>query len=146
MIRFIEDKDRCSVKEMLMGFYNSPAVSHSIPEKFIDNSLDAALSNSPYVKIIVAEIEGKLAGFSALSLTHTTEAGGLVVLIEEIFIKDEYRGKGIGNEIFAFIRREFDTTAKRYRLEVVEDNTSAIKLYEKLGFEKIDYNQMIIEN
>ncbi len=145
MIRFIEEKDRHACFEMLTEFYSTDAVSHAIPNEYITNSITNALDNSPYIKILVCEPECNYAGFCALSFTHSTEAGGMVVLIEEIYIRDQHKGKGYGTAIINYIRKEYDNYAKRYRLEVTPHNQAAIKLYERLGFVEVSYNQMILD-
>ena len=63
---------------------------------------------------------------------------------ESEFIKEKFRNKGIGKSFFEFIYKNYP--AKRYRLEVTECNTNAIKLYEKLGYKILNYKQMIKEN
>ncbi len=146
MIRFIEPKDKLACIAMLNEFYNSEAVLHNIPLEHIENSVDLALAGNPYSKIIICEIEGKYAGFCNISFTHSTEAGGLVLLIEEIYIKSEFQGQGLGSYILNFLKKEYDLKVKRYRLEVTASNTKAVKLYEKYGFKTFEYKQMILEN
>ena len=35
--------------------------------------------------------------------------------------------------------------ASRYRLEVSPKNIRAVRLYEEIGFELLDYNQMVLD-
>ncbi len=145
MIRYLEKRDAEECVKMLEEFYQTDAVSHKIPTEYMQNSVDLALNNSPYIKILMCEIEGKYAGFCTLSFTLSTEAGGVVVFIEELYIRDEFKGQGLGTAIMKFIRDEFDKDVKRYRLEVTEHNVKAIKLYEKIGFEGLSYKQMVLD-
>ena len=69
--------------------------------------------------------------------------GGRVVLLEEIYIKDEFRGKGIGSRFIQFVINQHP--AERYRLEVSEENRRAEQLYERLGFQCLPYLQMVLE-
>ncbi len=145
MIRFLEKNDTEKCIEMLTEFYETDAVVHNIPKEYIQNTIDVALSDSPYLKILIYEIEKHYAGFCTLSFTHSTEAGGLVLLIEEIYIRDTFKGQGIGTAFFHFIRNMYDDTVKRYRLEVDFGNQAAIRLYERLGFKTLPYAQMVID-
>ncbi len=145
MIRYLEERDTQDCFEMLKEFYSTDAVSHEIPNEYLHNSISGALNNSPYIKILICENEGEYIGFCTLSFTYSTEAGGAVVLIEELFVKDAYKSKGYGTAMFNYIRNEYDGSAKRYRLEVTSHNFSAIKLYERLGFEEVPYKQMVLD-
>ena len=60
----------------------------------------------------------------------STETGS----IEFVATKEKHRGKGIAKGLIAFIMEQ--TTYDDYVLEVASSNTSAIKLYDKLGFKE----------
>lgn len=86
--------------------------------------------------------EEEIVGFATVAKSFSTEAGGLVAWLEELYIRPNYRSLGLGKEIFVFIEKTYPNL-KRIRLEVEKDNTRAINLYEKKGFHNLDYVQMI---
>ena len=51
----------------------------------------------------------------------------------------------LGQRLFAFIEDAYRGKAARLRLEVEEDNVSARRLYERLGYQPLPYLQMIKE-
>ena len=59
--------------------------------------------------------------------------------IGNICVKPEYQNKGIGTAILKEII--FDNKGQDIKLQVFKINERAIKLYEKMGFEKIDETQ-----
>lgn len=65
-------------------------------------------------------------------------------MIEEIFIKEDFQGKGIGSKTMRWILNAYPK-AKRFRLEVTDSNDAAISLYENLGFDFLDYQQMVLD-
>ena len=65
--------------------------------------------------------------------------------IEELYVDSDFRGLGIGSRFFDFLKDEFKGKIKRLRLEVGDENEGAKKLYERLGFEFLDYRQMVID-
>jgi len=61
-----------------------------------------------------------------------------VINIVDVFVKANYRRKGIASKLFDFIFDYFKDRDIKYMLEVRDDNVSAIKLYEKCGFKSIN--------
>lgn len=77
-------------------------------------------------------------------LTYSGEAGGLVVWLEELYIRESYRGAGLGGEFLQYMERQFPQAA-RFRLEAEADNAGAMRLYTRNGYEILPYIQMIKE-
>ncbi|MBS7332738.1 GNAT family N-acetyltransferase [Faecalibacter bovis] len=74
-----------------------------------------------------------------------TESGE--IYIDNVAIFPEYRGKGIGSEIFQFIIDEFAIKqGKTLGLLVDFNNLRAKKLYESLGFKVVGEKQLMSEN
>ena len=144
MIREITKDDKEIFIELEEKFYNSEAVIHPVPKDYIIRTFKEVISDSPYAKAYIIESDSNVAGYSQISLTYSSEVGGLVVLIEELFILDDFRNKGLGSEFLEFIEKEFPE-AKRFRLEVEKDNEGAKRLYETKGFKKLNYLQMVKE-
>ncbi len=144
MIRNITKDDTPFVIQLMKEFYSSPAVLHKVNENNFINTVDEALNDSPYVKILVCEIDEKIAGYCQLSLSYSNEAGGLNVFIEELMIHSSYRHQGLGTAFLEYVFTLYKD-AKRFRLEVTKDNRNAYSLYEKTGFKTLDYIQMIID-
>ena len=144
MIRNITKNDTQAVIALMKEFYSSPAVLHKVDENNFYSTVNEALNESPYVKILVYENDGKISGYCQLSLSYSNEAGGLNVFIEELMIDKNERQKGIGTEFLEYVFKLYNN-AKRFRLEVTRENEAAYSLYRKMGFETLDYTQMIID-
>lgn len=66
-------------------------------------------------------------------------------LISNIGVNPKMRGKGYGTQIMNFgLKTLKDRGCERARLRVHVDNTPAVRLYEKLGFEKTDRYSTLI--
>lgn len=142
MIREIKKEDRSAYLEMAKLFYKSDAVYQNIPEKHIEDTFNELMRSDCYAVAYIFEYEGKTAGYALLAKTFSQEAGGNVIWIEEIYIKPEFRSRGLGHEFFEFLHKKYPNT-KRFRLEVEDSNQKAISLYKRLGFKVLPYSQMI---
>lgn len=144
VIRPLGQQDKNAFVRLVGQFYSLPAVAHAIPPQHAVDTFETILSGSPYAKGYLFEQDGKTAGYALLALTWSNEAGGLCVWIEELFIKEEFRGQGIGGEFFAWLLKEF-SNARRFRLEATEENEGAVRLYRRLGYEFLEYRQMVFD-
>lgn len=139
------ESDRKDVMEMSAEFYRSDAVSHDADEEKLEDVFETAISEfQTFDGFIIKDENGYSVGYSYISQYYESEIGGMCVVIIDLFIRDEYRGKGIATSFFEFIKREYKN-AKRFRLEVMPDNIAAINTYRKWGFKDLIYKQMIID-
>lgn len=143
--RNFKKEDRETFFAMVKKFYAPPAVLHFSSDEVMLSAFDAAIEMPQYVKGYLFECDGKRAGYAMVSLKFETEVGGIAAWIEELFVEEEFRSLGIGSRFFAFLQNELAGKIRRIRLEVGEDNLGAIKLYERLGFEFLNYRQMTID-
>ena len=143
MIRKLTENHRDLYIRMAEEFYSSDAVLHPIPRAYIERTADEALQSDAYAEIYLLECEGDPAGYGLTARTFSQEAGGSVLWIEELYIREQFRSRGLGREFFSYIEEKNKDRTARIRLEVEEENTRAASLYERLGYEKLDYKQMI---
>lgn len=144
-IRKFTENDRDAFFAMVKKFYAPPAVLHFPSDEVMMSSFDAALDIPELVKGYIFECNGKPAGYAVVSMKFETEVGGMAAWIEELFVEEEYRSKGIGTQFFEHLKNEFSGKIKRIRLEVGDENDGAKQLYKRLGFEMLDYRQMVID-
>ena len=142
MIRDINKEDKDIFIQMVKDFFSSDAVLHDIPASHISKTFKEVTSDSPYAKAYIIEENKQVAGYGLVSLTYSNEAGGMVVWIEELYILNQFRGLGLGNEFIDYIHARFPN-AKRFRLELSESNKAAQRLYRRKGFSPLNYVQMV---
>lgn len=77
-----------------------------------------------------------IAGYLILTFVFSFEYGGRIAFLDELYIKDEMRGKGIGKQSIAFAKEEARKAGvKIIYLEVEPHNEKAQQLYQASGFE-----------
>lgn len=144
MIRELERKDKEIFFSLLDEFYNSNAVLAPIPKSYYQDIFEYMFAPNTSAKTFIIESDGVVCGYGVINITFSMEAGGKTLWLEDLYIRKEFRSRGLGKEYFNYV---FDTfkDIRRYRLEVEEENEKAIKLYKSLGFKFLDYKQMIID-
>ena len=130
--------------EMAHLFYSSEAVLHPLPEGIYHKNFDQLSRENPYIRGYILQDGGKPAGYLIVSLTFSAEVGGLVVLVEELFVLPEFQNRGLGSQALEFVRRQFPQAA-RFRLEVTAQNQGALRLYRRAGYQPLDYLQMTLD-
>ena len=140
MIRKITLADREEYLKMADDFYHSGATIAPVPKENMEITFDEMTSSDRYVEGYFFEEDGIVKGFALLAKTFSQEAGGLVVWIEELFVKEEYRNNGLVQKFFEFLY-EIHKDAARFRLETEPDNEDAMRLYYRMGFDNFEYVQ-----
>ncbi len=130
---------------MCRDFFSSPAVCHEIGDEEMKTTFSLAVKGSPYMRGLVMTEGENILGYVLLSFTYSNEVGGMVVWIEELYVKEAYRNQGLGKQALKWILNEYQKNTKRFRLEVTEENEGAKKLYCSFGFSNLPYGQMTLE-
>lgn len=143
MFREITPGDRELYYRYVDIFYHSDAVEAPVPRKNYEVTFNELMRSSDYLKCYIFEDGGKPCGFALLSKTFSQEAGGVSVTIEEIYIDEEYRGRGMATGFFEYLK-SIEGIA-RLRIEVEDSNEGAKRLYERMGFKLLPYLQMVTD-
>lgn len=128
------------VVEMMRTFYASPAVLTNGSEEIFRNDVENCINDCPYLEGYVFCDAGNIMGYAMAAKSFSTEYGKPCIWIEDIYIKPEYRGKGIGSQFFSFMEQKYPNAL--LRLEVEEENERAVQVYRKNGFEVMPYMEM----
>jgi GNAT superfamily N-acetyltransferase len=101
----------------------------------LENCVKELLLNPDYGKIWLIQIDGDFIGYIIIAYGFSLEYNGRDALIDEFFIKDSYRNKGIGKTTLKFIEENLKKNGvKALHLEVKGKHKKAITLYLREGF------------
>ena len=139
-IREMKETDRPQVLEMMRAFYASPAVFTNGSDEIFANDIEACISGSPWLEGYILEEENGIQGYAMLAKSFSTEFGRPCIWIEDLFVKEEYRGAGIGRCFMKFIMEKHAGCV--FRLEVEKENERAFRLYKNCGFEVLPYTEL----
>lgn len=140
IIRNMIKSDTNELLEMMREFYNSPAVFTNGSDDIFKKDIENCINNFPYLEGYVFCKNKNILGYAMVAKSFSTEFGKPCIWIEDLYIKAEFRGCGIGTKFFNFIEQKFPNFI--VRLEVEENNKNAVSLYKKCGFEVLPYLEM----
>lgn len=122
------------ITSMMQDFYaidNYPIdieVSKKLFEEFI--------SNEKLGKAWLIHSDDDLVGYVILTYVFSFEYKGKIAFLDELYIKENFRGKGIGKQTIDFIKEQASNqNVKLIYLEVENHNQNAQKLYLANDFE-----------
>lgn len=97
-----------------------------------------AFSKNPLFKILIAEVNSFTVGYAFYFFTYSSFLARKTLYLEDIFISQSSRNKGIGKLFFKELQ-EIAVKNKCGRMEwvVLDWNENAIKFYDKLGAKQL---------
>jgi GNAT superfamily N-acetyltransferase len=99
-----------------------------------DDLLRDGFGPQPKFRALIAEWDGRPAGYASFFYFYSTFQGRPALFLEDLFVLDQFRGKGIGKALLAAVAKlAVDEGCFGLRWEVLDWNKPAIEFYEKLG-------------
>lgn len=131
----LADKEHCL--EMMKDFYRLD--NYPFDQVRASVNFREFIVNQELGKYWVIINKSEVIGYLVLTFGFSFEHGGRDAFIDEFYLKEEYRGKGIGTEIL----QSLDYYAKKLKinalhLEVERTNKVGDKLYIKSGYKGND--------
>ena len=88
----------------------------------------------PAAEVVLAEIDGAPAGFALYFHNYSTFLGRPGLYLEDLFVRPEFRGRGIGRALLARLARiAVERGCGRMEWWVLDWNAPAAGFYERLG-------------
>ena len=101
----------------------------------IDHALAEMSAPCPLGFLHMITFREKVAGYLLVTLCYSMEFGGRFLLLDELFIREDFRGHGLGKKAVQFAETLCQRLECQYlRLEVARQNQTALTLYQKAGF------------
>lgn len=141
--RPITAADETDFYTMAEEFYHSDAVLHPIPAEYHRRAFAEMMRSGQYLSGYIFTDGGNTAGFAVTNRMMQHEAGGVMVWVEDLYIRPAYRGQGLGSRFLAWLEEQLRGDAVMLRLETEPENERAQELYYRLGYENLNYLQMI---
>jgi GNAT superfamily N-acetyltransferase len=105
-----------------------------------EEGLRAVLFERHITEAMIAELSGVPIGFAIWAYSFSTFTGKPTLYIDDLYVQEQHRGKGIGSRIFSCIAEiAYEKDCGRMDWYCMETNVSGKQYYHKMGAEEIDW-------
>jgi len=137
-LRFAKETDAELILGLIRALAEFEKLSHEVTAD-IDSLRRSLFGSRRVAEVLIADYAGRPAGFALFFHNFSTFLGKPGIYLEDLFIKPEFRGKGIGREVLAFLAKlAVERNCGRLEWAVLDWNSRAIDIYKRLGARPMD--------
>jgi GNAT superfamily N-acetyltransferase len=122
---------------LILQFIRDLAIYEKLEHKVIatEETVRRTLFGNPrFAEVVFAEVDGKEVGFALFFHNYSTFLGQPGIYLEDLFVKPEMRGHGIGKVLLAYLAHlAKERGCGRLEWAVLDWNTPSINFYKGLG-------------
>jgi len=122
---------------LILAFIRELAEYERAPEQAIakpEDLLRDGWGPEPKFRVVIAEWQGAPAGFALFFYNYSTWQGRAGIYLEDLFVRPEFRGKGIGKALLVHLAQvAVRENCGRFQWQVLDWNTPSIDFYKSLG-------------
>jgi len=130
--KLYQDKDYDDLIKMILFLYNEDPEGEPIDERKINNTINEFKKNPQGINIYMIEKHGENIGYAILVYFWSNEWGGNILIIDELYVVENYRGKGVATEFLSYAENLENIVA--IQLETTPSNKRVLGYYKRLGF------------
>ncbi len=132
------EQDVAVVLEMIRGLAAYERLSHTVTatEQKLRETL---FGEHPFAEVVLASVENETVGFAVFFTTYSTYLAEPGLYLEDLFVKPQARGKGVGSALLTYLARlAIERGWSRVEWSVLHWNAPAIQFYRKIGAALLD--------
>ena len=137
-IRSATRADLPLIADLIRALADYEKLAHEV--RFDDATLGAKLfGERPYAEVVIGEVDGVPQGFALFFHNFSTFEGKPGIYLEDLFVRPEARGAGLGKALLAHLARLcVERDCARLEWSVLDWNAPAIGFYQSLGARMMD--------
>ena len=114
----------------LAAFERAPEAARATAADLVRDGFGAV----PRFQVTMAEWDGQRAGFALYFYNYSTWEGRPGLYLEDLFVREAFRGRGIGRALLAHLAQvAVSGGCRRFQWQVLDWNQPALDFYHRLG-------------
>jgi diamine N-acetyltransferase len=131
--KFADNSDTETLIQFIQEFYEYEGLKYD--ETIIRAALAGIFKDGSLGRVWLIQQGKQAVGYIVLTFGYSLEYRGRDAMIDEFYIRETYRGQGVGKKTIQFIENVCqDLGIQAVHLEVERENQNAQKLYRQAGF------------
>jgi GNAT superfamily N-acetyltransferase len=135
--------DAAQLVEMMSEFYAEGGYPLNL--RRAAEAFAALLVDDRWGGVWFIQSDGREVGYLVLTFYYSMEYGGLIAMVDDLFVRPAYRGKGLGTAALTEARALcVERGLRAMNVETGPDNGPALALYRKCGFKDVDRRLLVL--
>ena len=130
--KLYEENDYKDLLLMITSLYDEDPEGEQISEFKINNTIIEFQENPQKLNIYMFKNCNENIGYAILVFFWSNEFGGNIINIDELYVVEKHRGKGIATKFLYYV--EGIEKIEALQLETTPSNQNALEYYKRLGF------------
>jgi GNAT superfamily N-acetyltransferase len=136
-IRFAEENDAALILQFIKDLAEYEKMSNEVIATTED--ILETVFQKKYAEVVICEYDKVPAGFCLFFHNYSTFLGKPGLYIEDLFVKETFRGKGLGKTLLQFMARlAVERNCGRMEWSCLDWNKSSIDFYKAQGAQAMD--------
>jgi GNAT superfamily N-acetyltransferase len=136
--RKFQMSDQSVIVDMMQALCHEDPTDHFSSTDRVKRTLTELNNNPAKGTVYLIEVAGQTVGYCLVVFYWSNEFGGNILLIDEFYVKADWRGKGLGTGFLHYLIKKRFHYCVAMELETMPNNHRARRLYERVGFKLSD--------
>ena len=141
--RTMRTQELSELESMMHGLYSEDPEGEVINRDKIQATVRELTQHPEKGRIVVFTVASIIVGYALVIFYWSNEYGGHILHIDELFVKNAWRGQGIATRFFSALPLADMPSTKALQLEVAPSNSRAQTYYKQLGFQASANAQLV---
>ena len=142
-VRKYQPSDYPEFEQMVFALYEEDDYGMTMTSEKVFRTVQELGTVNNRGSIFIFTAEEEIVGYAILIHYWSNEYGGHLVSIDEMYVKESWRNRGIGGSFIKLLETNAPEKTVGMSLEVAPENEKAIRFYQRMGFKKSGNTGMV---